>query len=98
MLVASFMRVSRLVYSSTLKMEVVCSFETSIDFHRTAQPYILEDRNFMTTAVRTSNPALSLLSEQVSAVSDLTARDQNGRLGAPTKRKYNPQNFWHLLL
>jgi hypothetical protein len=32
-----------LAYWSTMKMEVVCSFETSVDLHRTTQRYITED-------------------------------------------------------
>jgi hypothetical protein len=35
---------SCLVYSSTVKVEAICSFETSINFQRTAQRYIPEDR------------------------------------------------------
>jgi hypothetical protein len=31
-------------YSSTVKMEVTCPSETSVDFHRTTQRYIQEDR------------------------------------------------------
>jgi hypothetical protein len=51
-------RASRLrcsAYSSTLKMEAICSSETSIDFQRTARRYIPEDS---TLRVRTSNPTL----------------------------------------
>jgi hypothetical protein len=33
---------SCLIYS-TLKMEAICSSETSVDFQRTTRPYILED-------------------------------------------------------
>jgi hypothetical protein len=33
-----------LVYSSTLKIEVICSSETSVDFQRTTWRYIPEDR------------------------------------------------------
>jgi hypothetical protein len=32
-------------YSSTLKMEATCSFETSVDFQATTWRYIPEDRN-----------------------------------------------------
>jgi hypothetical protein len=35
-----------MAYSSTLKMEAVCSCETSIDFHWTPLRYILEGRDF----------------------------------------------------
>jgi hypothetical protein len=38
------MLVSFLAYSSTLKMVVTCSSETSADFQQTAQLYIPEDR------------------------------------------------------
>jgi hypothetical protein len=31
-------------YSSTLKMEAICSFETSVGFQRTTRRYIPEDR------------------------------------------------------
>jgi hypothetical protein len=41
---ACFMLVSRLAYSSTLKMEAICSSETSVDVHRNARRYIPEDR------------------------------------------------------
>jgi hypothetical protein len=44
MLVACFMLVSYLAYSSSLKMETTCSSETSDDFQRTTQPYIPEDK------------------------------------------------------
>jgi hypothetical protein len=37
------MLVPCLAYSSTLKMETICSSETSIDFHRTAWRYIPQD-------------------------------------------------------
>jgi hypothetical protein len=43
-LAASFMLVPRFVYSSTLKMEPVCSSHTLVDFHRTTRLYIPEDR------------------------------------------------------
>jgi hypothetical protein len=39
-----FTLVSCLSYSSTLKMEVTCSSETSVDFRRTTRRYIPEDR------------------------------------------------------
>jgi hypothetical protein len=32
------------LYSSTLKIEAVCSSETSVDFKRTTRPYIPEER------------------------------------------------------
>jgi hypothetical protein len=38
------MLVSRLAYSSTLKMEVACSSETSVEFKRTTRHYIPEYR------------------------------------------------------
>jgi hypothetical protein len=37
------MLVSFLAYSSTLEMEVTCSYETSVDFQLTTRPYIPED-------------------------------------------------------
>jgi hypothetical protein len=40
----SFMPASCLAYFSTLKTEVVCSSEMSVDFHQTAWHYITEDR------------------------------------------------------
>jgi hypothetical protein len=43
-LVSAFLLVVCLAYSSTLKMEATCSFETSVDIHRTTQHYISEDR------------------------------------------------------
>jgi hypothetical protein len=42
------MLVSCLAYSSTLTMEPTCSSETSIDFYRTIQRYITEERNLQT--------------------------------------------------
>jgi hypothetical protein len=39
------MLVSCLAYSSTLKMEITYSSETSISFQRTVRRYIQEDRN-----------------------------------------------------
>jgi hypothetical protein len=39
-----FMLISCLAYPSTLKMEVTCSTETSVDFQRTTWRYIPEDR------------------------------------------------------
>jgi hypothetical protein len=42
---ACFMPVSCLDYSLTLKMEVIYSCETSVDFKRTAQRYNPEDIN-----------------------------------------------------
>jgi hypothetical protein len=51
-----FTLVSGLVYYSTSKMEATYSSETSVDFQRTTWHYILEDRTFITTAVRTSCP------------------------------------------
>jgi hypothetical protein len=41
---ACFMWASSLTYSLTLKMEVTCSSETSVDFQRTTWHYIPEDR------------------------------------------------------
>jgi hypothetical protein len=41
---ASFILVSYLVYSSTLKMESACPSETSVEFQRTTRRYIPEDR------------------------------------------------------
>jgi hypothetical protein len=35
-----------MVYSSVLKMETICSSETSVDFQRTTWRYIPEDRTF----------------------------------------------------
>jgi hypothetical protein len=46
LLAASFMLVSCLAYSSTLKMEAICSSKTSADFHRTTRRYIADNRTF----------------------------------------------------
>jgi hypothetical protein len=43
LLVVSFTLVSCLTYSSTLKMEVTCSSDTSVDLQRTTRRYIPED-------------------------------------------------------
>jgi hypothetical protein len=48
---------SCLAYSSTLKVETICSSETSVDFHRTRRCYIPEDRNLQ---VKFTWPALSI--------------------------------------
>jgi hypothetical protein len=40
---AFFMVASYFAYSSTLKMESICSSETSVDFHRTTRRYVAED-------------------------------------------------------
>jgi hypothetical protein len=39
----------RLTYSSTVKMEAICSSETSVDFQRTTRRYIPEDRTLHVT-------------------------------------------------
>jgi hypothetical protein len=41
-----FMLVSCLAYSFTLKMEVTCPSEVSVDFQQTAWHYITKDRTF----------------------------------------------------
>jgi hypothetical protein len=43
-----FMLVSCLVYSSTLKMDVTCSSETTADIQQTTWHYIPEKRNLQT--------------------------------------------------
>jgi hypothetical protein len=45
LLAICFMLVSCLDYSFTLKMEAICSFETSVDFQRSTLCYIAEDRS-----------------------------------------------------
>jgi hypothetical protein len=40
----SFKLTSRLAYYSILKMEVIFSSETSVDFHRPTRRYVQEDR------------------------------------------------------
>jgi hypothetical protein len=40
---SAFMLISRLTYSSTLKMKATCSSETSVDFQRTTRCYISQD-------------------------------------------------------
>jgi hypothetical protein len=42
-------------FHSTLKMEVICSSETSVDFQLTSWSYIQEESTLIITAVRTSN-------------------------------------------
>jgi hypothetical protein len=44
---ATFPLVSCLAYSSILKMEVICSSETSFDFQRTTWRYVAEDRTLL---------------------------------------------------
>jgi hypothetical protein len=56
LLAACFLLVSCLAYSLTVKMETICSSETSVDFHRTTWRYIPEDRTLRSPAVRTSTP------------------------------------------
>jgi hypothetical protein len=50
----AFRLLSCSAYSSTLKMEAICSSETSVDIQRTTRRY--KTVFFVTTAVRTSNP------------------------------------------
>jgi hypothetical protein len=57
----SFMFVSCLVYSSTLKMKATCSSETPTEFQRTARRYIPRDRTLSNTFVREQNPNLGAL-------------------------------------
>jgi methionine aminopeptidase len=45
------MLVSCLASSSTQKMEVRCSFETSVDFHQTAGHYVPEDRTLRQSSI-----------------------------------------------
>jgi hypothetical protein len=42
-LLSAFVLVSYSAYSSTLKMEAICSSETSVDFQRATRRYIPED-------------------------------------------------------
>jgi hypothetical protein len=42
---SAFTLVSCSAYSSTLKIEAICSSETSVHFHRTIRRYVLEDSN-----------------------------------------------------
>jgi hypothetical protein len=44
LLAACLMMVSCVAYSSTLKMETLCSSETSVDFHRTTWLYIIDEK------------------------------------------------------
>jgi hypothetical protein len=48
----AFTLVSCLAYSSILKMEAICSSETSVDFQRTIQRYIPEDSTLNMHCVR----------------------------------------------
>jgi hypothetical protein len=50
-----FMLVSCLAYSSTLKIEATCSFETSVDFQWTTQHYIQEASVIVFALLRISN-------------------------------------------
>jgi hypothetical protein len=45
LLATCFKFISCLAYYSTMKMEVVCPSETTVDFRRSTQRYIPEDRN-----------------------------------------------------
>jgi hypothetical protein len=44
LLAICFMLVSCLAYSSTLKIEVTCSYKMSVDFQRTTRCYVPQDR------------------------------------------------------
>jgi hypothetical protein len=46
-----------LAYFSTLKVEVTCSCETSVDFQRTTRRYIREDRTFQILILPVVTPA-----------------------------------------
>jgi hypothetical protein len=43
--------VSCLAFSSIQKMEVICSFEMSVDFHRTAGHYVPEDKPLLHSSI-----------------------------------------------
>jgi hypothetical protein len=59
-LAACFMLVSCLTYSSTLKMDAICSSETCVEFHRTTRHYIPEGRTlFYKHSVSLFNGAVS---------------------------------------
>jgi hypothetical protein len=46
--VSSFILVSCLTYSAVLKIETVCSSETSVDFDQITHYFIIEDRTLQT--------------------------------------------------
>jgi hypothetical protein len=50
-LAACFMIVSCVAYSSTVKTEAICSFETSVHFHRSVRSYIADDTTLHDTEV-----------------------------------------------
>jgi hypothetical protein len=50
-LAACFMLVSCVTYSSTVKTEAICSFETSVHFHRSVRSYIADDTTLHNTEV-----------------------------------------------
>jgi hypothetical protein len=52
----AFTLVSCSAYSSTQKMEAICSSEMSVDFQRTTRRYSQKIVLFITPALRTSNP------------------------------------------
>jgi hypothetical protein len=71
-LATCFKLVSSFVYSSTLKMEAICSYEMSVEFKRTTRRY----RILHITGVRTSNPTCSY--EKQRAEETWSASDCNG--------------------
>jgi hypothetical protein len=50
-LAACFMLVSCVAYFSTVKTEAICSFETSVHFHRSIRSYISDDTTLQNTEV-----------------------------------------------
>jgi hypothetical protein len=57
-----FVLLSCLADSSTLEIEVTCSYEMSVDFQRTKWRYIPKTESFVITAVRSSVPICICLS------------------------------------
>jgi hypothetical protein len=86
--VPCFTLVSSLVYSSTLKMEVICFFffKTAVDFQRSSRHYIPEQRPLRFEMVLTMILYLGLLVSPLFCCSKENPRLQiNGRRG-----KYSP--------
>jgi hypothetical protein len=55
------MLVPCLAYSSTPKIELICSSETSVDFHRTTRRYIPDDRTIYLRSPRPMKPLNKLI-------------------------------------
>jgi hypothetical protein len=80
---ARFMMVSCVAHFSTLKMEAVCSFETTFDFHQLTQRCVPEDRTLHLNQLRST---INLFEININIIlSYLSSPSDAFVLGLPTK-------------